>query len=52
MQVLIKVDTQGLALKRVPDSGVMSKPLLELSGLLPRDPEDPGDAARSDSYDP
>ena len=31
----------------------MSKPLLELSGLFPREPVDPrGEVALNDSYDP
>ena len=37
----------------VPVPGVISKPLLEFTGLLPRDPvPEPGDEALSDSYDP
>ena len=38
---------------RVPVPGVISKPLVEFTGLLPRDPvPEPGDEAFSDSYDP
>lgn len=35
----------------IPGSDAISKPLPEVSGLLPRDPFDPGelDAARNDS---
>ena len=37
----------------LPVPGVISKPLVEFTGLLPRDPvPEPGDEALSDSYDP
>lgn len=41
--------------QRIPGNDAISKPLLELIGLFPREPVDPwgeADAALNDSYDP